>query len=60
MNLRIILTQFFLETETSDRCFICIVQRLRFSGFILYHLSFSFAVPLSKKRPENKRVVTND
>ena len=24
----------FLETETSDRCLICIVQHLRFSGFI--------------------------
>ena len=28
----------FLETGTSDRCFI--VQRLRFSDFSLYHLSF--------------------
>ena len=26
----------FLETGTSDRCLICIVQNLRFSGFILY------------------------
>ena len=29
----------FLETGTSDRCLICIVQRLRFSGFKLYPLS---------------------
>ena len=44
----------FLETRTSDRCLICIVQRLRFSGFSLYPLSFflyspfkvTFTVPL--------------
>ena len=30
----------FLETGTSDRCLICIVQNLRFSGFSLYPLSF--------------------
>jgi len=30
----------FLETGTSDRCLLCIVQHLRFSGFILYPLSF--------------------
>ena len=29
----------FLETGTSDRCLMCIVQRLRFSGFILYPIS---------------------
>ena len=29
-----------LETGTSDRCLICIVEHLRFSGFILYPLSF--------------------
>ena len=28
----------FLETGTSDRCLICIVQNLRFSGFSLYPL----------------------
>ena len=36
----------FLETETSDRCLICIVQRLRFSGFILYPLSFFLSCPI--------------
>ena len=36
----------FLETETSERCLICIGHRLRFSGFILYTLNFSFTVPL--------------
>ena len=36
----------FLETETSDRCLICIVQHLRFSGLFLYPLSFSFTVPI--------------
>ena len=30
----------FLETRTSDRCLIGIVQLLRFSGFSLYPLSF--------------------
>ena len=30
----------FLETGTSDRCLIVIVQRLRFSGVSLYSLSF--------------------
>ena len=37
----------FLETETSDRCIICIVQRLRFSGFILYSLSFFLYSPFT-------------
>ena len=36
----------FLETGTSDRCLIGIVQLLRFSGFSLYPLSFFFIVPL--------------
>ena len=47
MNLRIILTVIyqFLETGTLDRCIICIVQRLRFSGFILYPLSFFHYCP---------------
>ena len=30
----------FLETGTSDRCLIGIIQRLRFSGFSQYYLSF--------------------
>ena len=38
----------FLETETSDRCLICIVQRLRFSGFILYPLSFFLYSPFKQ------------
>ena len=38
-NFDTVLYQFF-ETGTSDRCLICKVQRLRFSGFILYPLSF--------------------
>ena len=35
----------FLETDTSDRCLICIVKRVRFSGFILYPLSFFLYSP---------------
>ena len=35
----------FLVTGTSDRCLIGIVQRLRFSGFILYPLSFFLYSP---------------
>ena len=35
----------FLETGTSDRSLICIVQRLRFSGFSLYPLSFFLYSP---------------
>ena len=35
----------FLETGTSDRCLLCIVQHLRFSGFILYPLSFFLYSP---------------
>ena len=35
----------FLETGTSVRCLICIVQNLRFSGFRLYHLSFFLYSP---------------
>ena len=34
-----------LETGTSDRCLICMVQLLRFSGFILYPLSFILYIP---------------
>jgi len=40
----------FLETGTSDRCLIGIVQLLRFSGFSLYsipHFHFSCTVPLT-------------
>ena len=51
MNIRIILTQFFyqfIEIETSDRCLICIVQNLRFSGFILYPLSFFLYSPFNR------------
>jgi len=39
----------FLETETSDRCLICILQRLRFSGFILYPLSFFLYSPFNNQ-----------
>ena len=35
----------FLETGTSDRRLICIVQNLRFSGFSLYSLSFFLYSP---------------
>jgi len=35
----------FLETGTSDRCLIGIVQNLRFSGFSLYPLSFFLYSP---------------
>ena len=35
----------FLETGTSDRCLICIVQLLRFPCFILYPLSFFLYSP---------------
>ena len=37
----------FLETGTSDRCFIYIVQLLRFSGFILYPHSFLLYSPFN-------------
>ena len=40
----------FLETRTSDRCPIGIVQNLKISGFILYPISFfiyrPFKMPL--------------
>ena len=39
----------FLETGTSDRCLICIVQNLRFSGFILYPLSFFLYSPFKNE-----------
>ena len=45
-------TQFyinFLETGTSYRCFICIVWRLRFSGFILYPAFMFFTVSLKRE-----------
>ena len=38
----------FLETGTSDRCLICIVQNLKFSGFNLYPLSFFLYSPFNK------------
>ena len=43
-NFDTVLSQ-FLETGTSDRCLTYIVQRLRFSGFILYPLSFFLYSP---------------
>ena len=46
----------FLETETSDRYLICIVQRLRFSGFILYSLSFFLYSPF---KLENRIPLSN-
>ena len=39
----------FLETGTSDRCLIGIVQLLRFSGFILYPLLFFLYSPFKKE-----------
>ena len=39
----------FLETGTSDRCLICIVQNLRFSGFSLYPLSLFLYSPFKSK-----------
>ena len=42
----------FLETGTSDRRLICIVQRLRFSGFSLYPFHFSFTVHLRGKNAQ--------
>ena len=53
IDFRIDLAQFyikFLVTETSDRCLICIVQRLRFSVFSLYALSFSLYSPFNDKK----------
>ena len=35
----------FLKTWTTDRCLICIVQNLRFSGFSLYPLLFFLYSP---------------
>ena len=37
----------FLETGTSDRCLVCIVQNLRISGFILYPLLFFLYSPFN-------------
>ena len=46
---RATLDKFTTPTESLftplDRCFICIVQHLRFSGFILYSLSFFLYSP---------------
>ena len=52
----------YLKTGTSDRCLICIVQRLRFSGFILFPISFFLYSPfkpswLSDSRSKYKNVV---
>ena len=44
----------FLETGTSDRCLIYIVQRLRLSGFLLYPFHFSFTFPLIKIKLKQK------
>ena len=40
-----------LETGTSDRSLICIIQRLRFSGFSLYPLSFFLSLQLDLFSP---------
>jgi len=48
----------FLETGTSDSCLICIVQRLRFSGFILYPLSFFFYSPCNEVHKIKTREAT--
>ena len=45
----------FLETGTSDRCLICIVQLLRFSGFSLYSLSFFLYSPFKHKGSKNPK-----
>ena len=42
----------FLESETSDRCLMCIVQCLRFSGFIPLSF-FLYTVPLRTKNDLN-------
>ena len=42
-------TVLFLETGTSDRCLIYIVQCLRFSGLILYPLSLFLYSPFNMK-----------
>ena len=53
MNIHINLTQFyinFFETGTLDRFLICIIQRLRLSGFSLYNpLSFFLYSSFKKK-----------
>jgi len=46
----------YLETEIWDSCLIGIVQRLRFSGFTLYTLSFFLSSPFK----ENVRVISSD
>ena len=53
MNCRINLTVLyqFLETGTSDRCFICIVQRLR---FLMFHLIPPFIFSLQSLYKETK------
>ena len=44
----------FLQTGTSDKCLIGIVQLLRFSGFSLYPLSFFLYSPVKHfKNPFN-------
>ena len=51
MNFRMNLTLHFfcrfLETGTSNKCLICIVLCLRFSGFILYPFSFFLYIPIN-------------
>ena len=47
----------FLETGTSDRSLICIIQRLRFSGYILYPLSFFLYIPFKLEKLLKKRIV---
>ena len=49
----------FLETGKSDRCFIWLGQRLRFSGFILYPLSFSLYTPYPILIPPHRLISFN-
>ena len=44
----------FLETGTSDRCLIGIVQLLRFSGFTIYSLSFFLYSPFKSIFKSNR------
>ena len=44
----------FLETGTSDRCLLGIVQLLRFSGFTLYSLSFFLYSPFQSIFKSNR------
>ena len=60
MNIHINLTQFyinFFETGTLDRFLICIIQRLRLSGFSLYNPLSFFLYSLFQLDREEKQLV---